>query len=183
MKFANERTIPPGGWYFYTVPETGVTIKSLTRVGFFDKIRKHYGENSLECPDDLEDLVMDFMCRRLPRGFCHGEGSGSVNVVTMSDVKRRTVQAAAGQERVTPGEAKERAAICGRCKLNDRSACPTCSGLNAWASRLGGVKVPGSASYLGICRADGLATSAGVALKDAPVDKDEVPEHCWRRKV
>ena len=180
MKFANDRTVPPGGQYFYQVPETGVVITSLTRVDFFDRIRKHYGENSLACPKDIEDIALDFMCRRLPKGFCQGDGEMVINVITMSQVRQNTEAAARGASRVTPGEAKRRALICGACPMNDRSGCPTCSGLNAWATGLGGVPVPGGATYLGICRADGLAMAAGVALESVPVT-GEVPELCWRK--
>lgn len=180
MKFANDRTVPPGGQYFYQVPETQVVITSLTRVDFFDMIRKHYGENGLVCPKDIEDVALDFMCRRLPKGFCQGEGKLVGTIITMSQVRQKTMDAAAITGRVTPGEAKRRALICGACPMNDRSSCPTCSGVNAWAGRLGGVRVPGGDTYLGICRADGLAMSAGVALESAPVT-GEVPDQCWRK--
>jgi hypothetical protein len=181
LTFANERTVPPGGRYFYEVPETRVVISSLTKHDFFARIRKNYAENGLAAPDDLEARVVDFMCRRLPKGFCQGEGPVST-ALTMSEVKRKTVEMAGVTKRVTPGEANGRARICGGCPMNDRSGCPTCSGLNAWAARLGGVHVPGGATYLGICRVDGLALSAGVAFESAPV-KGEVPEQCWRQKV
>jgi len=181
LSFANARTIPPGGRYFYEVPETRVIISSLTLHDFFDKVRRHYAENGLVAPANLEELAFDFMCRRLPKGFCQGEGPVS-KTMTMSDVKLKTVEMAGTTKRVTPGEARKRAHICANCPLNDRSGCPTCSGVNAWAARLGGVPVPGGATFLGICGADGLVLSAGVAFEDAPV-KAEVPEHCWRRKV
>ena len=182
MEFANSRTIPPGGHYFYEVPETRVLIKDLTYGGAIARIRKNYAENGLPVPEDLEKRVIDFMCRLLPKGFCQGadDGKPRPRMMLMSEVKRTTAAAAATKSRVTPGEANRRALICGGCPLNDRSGCPTCSGLNAWASKLGGVPVPGGATYLGICKADGLAMSAGVALEHAPA-VNKAPENCWRR--
>jgi hypothetical protein len=180
LTFANERTVPPGGRYFYEVPETRVVISSLTKSDFFARIRKHYAENGKVAPDNLEALAVDFMCRRLPRGFCQGDGPVSQRSMTMSEVKQKTMEVSAGTKRVTPGEANRRAHICANCPMNDRSGCPTCSGLNAWASRLGGVPVPGGSTFLGICKADGVALSAGVALESLPV-KAEVPGNCWRR--
>lgn len=182
MTFANDRTIPPGSRFFYEVPETKVVLSFLTRSELFHSIRKHYGENNLAAPEDLEKRVIDFMCCRLPKGFCIGapETGPLHHAITMSQVKQHTVDLASSTGRVTPGEAKRRALICGACPLNDRSGCPTCSGLNAWASKIGGVPVPGGATYLGICSVDGLAMSAGVALESAPVAR-KPPENCWRK--
>ena len=69
----NVRTDPPGGWT-YTVPETTLTITAGNFWKLMTLVKEHYSVNDLKVPDDLEEQVNDYICRRIPGNFCTGEG-------------------------------------------------------------------------------------------------------------
>lgn len=182
MRFRVRNVIPPGGRYFYVVPETSVRIESLSYSVLFDLIRQHYGRNNLAAPMNLADVVEDYMCRNLPNGFCFGdpEGRPVSRSVTLSQIKENTKRLVSGNKFVFPGEARRRADICGRCPLNDRSVCTTCVGLHAWSRKLVGQTVGGAAEWLGVCAVDAVSLSAKVHVTDVPSNPD-YPINCWRK--
>jgi len=181
LRFASKRSGPPGGMYFYEVPETGVAFQHPGRTALVESVRKHYYENNLECPGDLESRLEDFMCRMLPAGFCTGDDEGRPRrkAVSYGSIREATLKLATGNPRVDPGEAERRALACSRCPLNDRTACTSCSGMTEWARKLSGKTLTGLDSALGICHVDCTALSAKVHLRDIPAS-DEYPETCWR---
>lgn len=178
QKFRVKNLVPPGGRYFYEEPTTGVRLESPTKSGLTAEIQAHCRTNQLAVPKNLSDLIEDFMCERLPEGFCYGTGPRA-KVITLQQVKKRTSDLAAGNPRLTSGEARQRAAACGDCELNDRSACPTCVGLVSWSSRLAGNSIGGMGDWLGVCAVDSVALPTKIFLKNVP-ENDEYPTGCWR---
>ena len=182
MKFRNPRVVPPGGKYFYEVPETRAYIDSCTRIGLETAVRKHYSTNGIMVPVSLKASIEDFMCHRLPKGFCSG-GEPTVRVVSLREIRWATeavLRKAGGV--VSRGEAKRRAGICGGCDRNDRTMCPTCVGLVAWGLQV--VKQPalGFEAWLGVCAIDCAALSAKVYGKSIPA-AGGYPEACWVPKI
>ena len=181
LKFRSERVVPPGNKYFFEFNE--VALESYTLSGLVQQVHKLAREKGIDAPVDVKAAVVDFMCRRLPEDFCYGdlEERSRARVVTMQDIKKATMAKAAGSERVLPNVADKRAVACSRCKCNDRSLCPTCIGLVAWASRLVGRKVGVKTEWIGICTVDATALPAMVHLEDNNPEGD-FPEGCWRIK-
>jgi len=181
LTFAHKRTVPPGGAYFYTVPDTGVVFREYSYDLLLSKLADYYNENKLTPPDNMKAVVEDYMCRFMPETFCHGDDDGKPRkkVVTLSTIREETLKIAAGNPRVLPGEAKRRALICSECPRNDRQMCTSCSGLQAWARKLAGKSIEGLDAVLGVCEIDATALSAKVHLQDIP--DGDYPENCWRK--
>lgn len=181
LAFRVNNIVPPGNRYFYVVEETGVEVEAFTPSALYERLRMHYTENQLAMPSDIEARVMDFMCRRLPPGFCYGtdDGRPRAKVLTLQQIRESTSALVRVGGRVDPGVARQRIAICGRCPKNDRSVCPTCVGLVAWAKRLVRSTFVGVDEWLGVCAVDGTALPAKVHVRDIP-ENPEYPETCWR---
>lgn len=182
LRFISNRVVPPGNMYFFEVPETKVVFKHPSWMTLVKQVQAHYHENGLEVPKNLDALIEDGMCRVLPEGFCHGDDEGRPRrkAVTMSSIRKATMELAAGNDRVTPGEAERRARTCANCPLNDKTACTSCTGMQAWARKLAGRSVMGLDSALGICQVDCTALSAKVHMSEIPEDED-YPDNCWRK--
>jgi len=182
LSFKNTRVIPPGGRYPYEVPETGVLIEGYSWLAFIGALRSHYAQNGLPVPEDLEAKVQDYICRKIPSGFCYGgdDGVPRREILTLRDIKAKTLALASGNPRVTPGVATQRSIVCGNCQNNDRSVCPTCAGLVSWARRLVGKQGGPAEEWLGVCTVDGTALAAKTHLSKIP-DNDNYPASCWKR--
>lgn len=183
LRFRVSRVVPLGGKFFYEVPETKVLLQHPTRSKLIYMIRAHYAENGLDTPANIEALLEDFMCRRMPESFCHGddEGRGKVRALTLPMIRKNTLALAENNPRVDPGDADVRARICSTCPQNDRTMCPSCVGLTEWARKLSGRTLSGLDSVLGVCRVDCTALSAKVHMSEVP-DDETYPDNCWRRK-
>lgn len=182
LSFRVANVVPPGNKYFFEVPETGVYLEDPELGSLLTRLMRHYADNSVPCPGNLEELVRDFICRRMPKGFCWGDDGGAERpkVYTTADIRNATNDMVRRAELVTVGEAKPRAVVCGNCKLNDRSACPTCTGMVAWAVRAVSGRSTGTEELLGICVADGTLIPAKIFVKELP-DRPEYPDTCWVR--
>lgn len=181
LDFRVQNVVPPGGRYFYEVPETRYYVEDFTLDAALERVRRHYLENGLAVPDGLRARMKDFMCRRLPEGFCFGtDGQASgIRIYTTAEIRNNTRQLVVSGGPATPGEAKSRADVCGRCPLNDRSACPTCTGMVSWATRMVGGRTTGYEQVLGICGVDGVLVAAKVFVANVPGNSG-YPEACWR---
>lgn len=181
LDFRVQNVVPPGGRYFYEVPGTRYSVEDFTMTGLLSRVRKHMHENNLPIADDLECQVKDYMCRRLPTGFCLGDSNTPVGIkiYTMAEVRNNTLVLGQGNGFVTPGEATTRAQVCGKCALNDRSACPTCTGMVTWAVRFVGGRSTGYEQILGICVVDGTLIPAKIFLANIPGNPG-YPATCWR---
>ena len=183
LQFRVKNVIPPGGRYFFEVKETGVRLEDFTMSGAKLKVKAHMRENGIEVPEDLEARIEDHICRHAPEGFCFGDldGKPRARVVTLQSVKTNTSSLQAGNSRIDIGMARTRARTCGQCKMNDRSACPSCVGMVAWARRMAGRQLGGLDEWLGVCMVDAVAIPVKVHLSHIPSNPD-YPDDCWRNK-
>jgi len=183
MKFRMSRVVPPGGVYAYVVDATGAAFSRPTMSTLLDAVRGHLRANGLPVPGDLAAVVEDYVCRHAPEGFCYGDAEGRpvVRGVTLPQIKAATQRLVAAGGRTTPGEARTRVDICGRCACNDRRMCPSCVGLISWARKLVGASCPRD-EWLGVCSVDCVALAAKVHVARVPGDEG-YPEGCWARKT
>ncbi|HUU93622.1 MAG TPA: hypothetical protein VM238_20720 [Phycisphaerae bacterium] len=181
--FKHQNSVPPGGRYFFEVPETREYFASPSQGRLLQILEQHYGANKLPCPENLWELVVDFMCRRLPAGFCNG-GDPEVKVLTLDAVRERTRAVRRGRPQVDDGVAAKRAQICAACPHNDRTLCPTCVGLVDWALQLVGRQRRAEHTWLGVCALDCSAIAAKVYVDGVwcPPTETQPPE-CWMLKA
>ncbi len=178
MRFRFQRLVPPGGWYFYLVPETEAMFREPTLEGVRAVVVAHLKSNRLPVPEDLTARIEDYICRHVPPGFCDGKSSGPrARTVTLAQIREKTAALVSAGGRVTPGEARLRLGICGQCKSNDRRVCPSCVGLVGWCQRLVGRTCPGD-EWLGVCAVDAVALTAKIHVAQVPAD-EAYPANCW----
>jgi len=180
-RFRVSNVVPPGGKYFYTTPEDGLWFSEPSMVVLMAKLSRYYTDSPYELPTNLAELVEDYMCAHLPPGFCNGGDVSPTRLITLTEIKDATTKAIqATDTRVTPGEAAARARICASCPKNNKSMCPSCVGLVAWAERKVGRRLTGTSDWMGVCEVDTVAIPAKIHL--ASEGCDGYPEHCWKVK-
>jgi hypothetical protein len=175
--------VPPGGRYFFELE--GVQFETFTMSDLLAKVRRFAKSKDIEIPADLEPVVVDYMCRKLPEDFCYGDldGRGRSRTVTMNQLKENTLEKlnAAGNTRVLIPEATRRAVTCAGCDRNDRTLCPTCVGMIAWARRQTRRNLGVKEDWVGVCAVDAVILAAMLHIDDKNPE-GEFPEHCWRKK-
>jgi hypothetical protein len=179
LEFRVKNVVPPGGQYFYEVE--GMVLQDPTKTGLRTRINQAYAAMGKIVPADIGARVQDFMCRRLPEGFCTGSDDGlpRAKVLTIHDIRKNTDKMVRATEPAPPSKTKFQARACNQCPKNNRSMCPTCSGINAWASRrVGRPNTPAEFSWLGVCEVDGTALAAKVNRQGLPAN-EEYPAECW----
>lgn len=182
LRFKFQNTVPPGGRYLATI--NGQDFSHPERHQLKRQIDAYCDQNKLPRVTELDVLIEDCTCRRITDKFCEGddEGKPRQKVVTLKDIREATVKVtSASPGYADPGTALDRAVICTKCKLNDRSACPTCTGLVSWGARsVGNREVTGYSQILGVCVIDACLMSAGVFVsKVVPIEG--APDNCWRK--
>jgi hypothetical protein len=132
-KLVNDHKTPAGGWR-YRVPETGYLVKggSFVQLNLF--VRNHYVANSKPVPANLEELLVEFMCKN---GADCEYDEVPVNSMRrgksleISDVVRFTgslLHLYATGGKVDQAEANRRASICAGCPHNvETSGCFGCN--------------------------------------------------------
>ena len=190
-RLISKNRLPPGGAWFYTVPETGAKFED--RMSFTELIRKveqHYLTNNREVPDDLELKIEEYICNHMPDGVCTG-GSGqarrldffSVLQATELIIRRRITS----DFFVTSTEAYDRAKTCSTCPLNLKHMCTTCNGLRQTFKKLVANRTTPLDPNLGVCEACGCGLSAKVHIAKKhlpPMPEDtihKVPDYCWAK--
>ena len=185
LRFKFQGIVPPGGRYFINGDLVdGLTFSHPDRAKALAQVTAYLLQNKREVPSNLNEILEDCVCRQVPIGFCEGpdDGRPRKRVVSLKDIREKTLALVSSTSYADPGVAKERAVICAQCKLNDRSACPTCTGLIAWGARaIGNRTVPGYSDILGICELDGCLMAAGIFAKSME-GVPEAPANCWRGK-
>ena len=183
LKFRVRNVVPPGG-YFYEVPEKFVTLRDSTLSGLVQSLGRYYALNGIPVPENMAELVEDFICRQAPEGFCYGESLlPRAKVMTYFELKFKTGQLVVGlpEPFVGGGLANTRAETCLRGPKNNRGLCPTCSGMRGWGTQLVGRRVTPVDERLGVCEAATVLTAVLVHIQHdraASVLQDG-PEGCW----
>ena len=82
MKLKNKNLAPVGGYYFkYEINKSGKTFQAVVHgqswSGLIQNIKREYSANSLELPDNIEQIVEDQICQRQPGDRCwYSDGIG-----------------------------------------------------------------------------------------------------------
>lgn len=185
MRFRRTIFAPPGGRWFYTVPETGRYVESVASLAELVRdVASHYAINELPAPSNLGDLIQHYMCLRLPPGFCEGDDPRSESempltffqVVGKSEKYFRSVK-----QFVEYKEAQLRSKVCKSCPSNDIGMCTNCNGLRGLARRLCGGRQTAYDAYLGVCREARLPVNGlvHVSRESLPRLSRTPPSMCW----
>ena len=193
-RFKNKMYVPPGGQWFYEVPETKAFFASRDSMrSLLKQVEAHYVGNKMPVPSDLEALVENHMCPRLPDGFCLGVRAPSdrkYRPMTFFSIVKFTQTLVSrlfnnGDFFVDRAEAERRSKICVTCPENYRGICTTCNGLRAIAAGLIGNRPPTSNdSRLEVCAVCGCTLRAKLQvnrkyLHETVEHLKEYPAHCW----
>jgi hypothetical protein len=180
LQFRVKRIVPPGGKYFYQLGDS--LFEAYDMRSLLLKVRIHATVEKIELPQNLEEVVVDYMCRKLPNDFCYGslDGRPRARVVTMAKIKDITLAKARQNGRVGKAEASRRAVTCANCAQDDRTLCPSCVGLLAWSRKLVGSTLAPRDEWLGVCNVDAASLSAVVHIDEKNPEGD-FPDNCWRK--
>ena len=179
VRFQTVTATPPGGFYEYSAG--GETVTARGRHDACRKVLELRRKLGLESVGDGMRYLMEYMCPRLPSGFC--TKPSSVKYVRADVVKRNT--AFLFGHRLAPADDIERRMeACSACPMHTREGfCVDCTGLLDWMYRgFGGRrgKLPADRA-LGVCVCDETMAAATASTADLP-PKDGVkyPAGCWR---
>jgi len=180
IRFRTIHAIPPGGVYEYELD--GVLVQDRSRFGISAKVRELRASKGLQTVGDGFDYVMDWMCPRLPDGFCSAPPKLARLDVRL--VKENTVRLF-GARLVPSDEAERRLELCLRCPMHTRRGlCVDCTGLLEWMRR--GMRGRGALpadQASGTCLCDNVMAAAGASVAMRPLVADaEYPAECWRLK-
>ena len=184
--------LPPGGAWFYVVPETGVSFED--RMSFNQlvaKVQAHYALNKLAVPENLVDLIHDFICSRMPPDTCDGPPPtdppltffgvlGATELLFKRLLKGDKIY-------VTAEEANRRAIICSTCPNNRLHMCTTCNGLRDKFKAMVANRTTPYDKGLGVCAACGCGLSAKIHIDKKvlpPMPAEAIatlPTNCWAR--
>lgn len=169
MKFARRNVVPPGGIYFFEVPETKQYFSHPQFSHLEILVREHYYNNNITLPEGLPALMEDYMCRHLPESFCLGCTEGELRRaktltywVVADNTFRVLPRPGVDEVFATPEEAERRASICAACPNNLSGICSSCSGLKLrFAAQMRGLSTTHD-RFLGVCAVDGCLLAAKV---------------------
>lgn len=190
LKFKIPNRFPPGGRFFYTIPETGMYLDSRTSRGdLLSRIQGHYRANNIAIPVNLEAIVDDHICRNVDPGFCEGDDEGRTRSLAWRlgfwQIVERTQKSVRGRPLIDRDVAETRANVCLNCKHNMRNLCTTCNGLGHMFQASTGGRSTRVDEYLGVCELTAVALAAAVFLAHPALETEGAakPEGCWVLEV
>jgi len=192
LKLKRKNMDPPSGWVFEV--ENGFHV----RAGNFDKliakIRLHLVTNDHDIPENLEEVVEEYLCMQNPPGICIGDGpkrffptKTQVEAGTKAMIKAFALK---GSEALVSKEiAEKRAQECVSCKRNINIwGCFLCTGLMKLITKAYKRSTPLD-SHLRACSVCGCVNAAQVHLSEkvlANLPSDalvtDYPD-CWKRRL
>lgn len=202
LKLRNLHEGPPGG-HRYFVEQTKTWIRD--HPSFFDLVegvKTHLKANNIPIPGDIEGIIQDQECQRLPSDWCRDEtgrpvASGSdADCTSLSVVLQgsRTLLAWKLESNVIEPEEEiiRRSNICSRCPKND--LIPDCTACNADTLKslidqiVGTVRIPTDAG-LRMCRVCCCTLIPKVRLPLrilqkhlSQKQKEQLPKECWLKE-
>jgi len=185
LRFRRKGAIPPGGLFFFRVPETDVHFEHPELGKLLLLLQAHYQANGVVTPDNLEELVIDFICRNSPESFCRGTTTKPrAEIISPLKVRRATRKISRGALHLTTrAEATRRAQVCGTCAQNLKSYCVNCNGLAAVRGMtIGNDRKTVRDPDLGVCVKNQCILTVLVHLSANALTYDEpreYPENCW----
>lgn len=179
-RFKSYNSEPPGGVYFYSLNGEFIQAKSRPAIGIM--VKRLHIKHGLPAPPNPFELVMAHMCPSMPAGMCAGETDVRTGL-SVTKVKENT-RALFGRPVAHPVLIRERLYTCLSCPQNNRSSCPSCSGLMAWVlDGMGNRSAIPADSFAYVCAAHAAFVSALVTVDELGGDIPETcPPACWRRR-
>jgi len=185
LRFRKKNTVPPGGMYFFRVPETGFSIEKATMMNLLNGLRAHYVSNNMSIPENLEELVEDQMCQKLPESFCRGEAVRSGRAIRRNDITlvSRLITEQRGDVFVDGTEMYKRASICIDCPSHVKNFCTSCNGLGDFRKKaLPQISVPNE-SNLHLCAGTSALIPVLIPYQVDVIKRvckgSKLPEGCW----
>ena len=183
---------PPGGWR-YTVPETGVELRSNYAKTLRVRVRAHLEANGLPVPDD--DTLNDAICRYNGFGapFCgcstpkpKAELRKHLTLATASRFVMTMMEVAKSRRFVSREEAERRMAVCMGCPLAVAiGGCEGCSAVFRTINRLLRRSPVAADKGREFCGACGCLLKLKTLIPNDVLDRAETErppyaEGCWR---
>lgn len=184
LKFIKPNHWPPGGKLFYYVAETDTWFESRSSFKELeDRLKLHYAANKLALPDNLHQLIEDFICRNVREGFCSGDNEGRplspYRNLSFWQIERGTRKLMQGAKVVEKPVAEKRMNTCLKCPMNLRHLCTTCNGLSSIVKALVGNRSLPADSFVGVCGATGFLVAAQVWADKSIKTEGVLPDFCW----
>lgn len=138
LRFTFPANLVPPDRLRYRCPD-GYEVAASDRPTWYAQIRKHYRDNSIPIPDNIEQIAQDQWCRTAPPGFCaHEDGVQYVGVnirLELADylhgMRVLSEIATSSEPLVSQSLAEERAAKCAACPVNVAvPGCAPCVGIS-----------------------------------------------------
>lgn len=178
-RFKTRNAFPPGGCYEYAVGSDVVYSKSLSEItAKASELRRRHG---LETIGDPFRYVMDYMCPRLPNGFC--TSPSAVKVLRAEEVRGNTAKLFP-LRCVTTDEIERRLSVCVKCEKHaTRGFCMGCTGLLDWIYRgfAGRRPVLPPDQATGACAVSSELVAASATVDRPAEDNPAYPDGCWRK--
>ena len=184
LKIIAKDTTPPFG-FRYVDPDTSFPFVADYLQQLVEKVRAHRQANKLAVPENLSDVVENFICHNCPPGICRspdGEKyTGGRSRESVENITNATLRVARSRQFVSKEEAERRAAICSSCSENSpRRHCGSCRGTNNIIKEILGNRSTQNDPHLGVCDSLGVFLKAFVHLAGkANSSKGELPDNCW----
>lgn len=181
MRFRMPQYAPPGGVYFFDVPETKRHFQNANYLALEREVVTHLLASGIPIPPNMRAVIENFMCERLPDGLCDGAGvkqPGYMRQPNYFEVLNALPTQLSGQTVVDPKTAETRAEVCRRCPFNNLSLCTSCNDLKQQALRYVGGREVMQLRYLGVCAGLRVPSYALVWLAD-PKWREGLPDACW----
>lgn len=179
-RFSNVNATPPGGCYEYSL-DGQTLVSGRSRFDITAKARRLREAAGLPVIGDPFRYVMEYMCPRLPSGFC--TTPSKVKSLRIQEVKDNTAKLFSARC-ATTDVIESRMVACVSCPMQTRQGfCVDCSGLLDWMYRgYGGRRPPlPEDRILGVCACDVVLAAAGATVAARPLtDGAEYPDACWR---
>ena len=186
----------------YRFQQDGHLVKSLSKEGWLEEIKRHYTRNGYPMPDDWREVAEDQLCRLLPPGWCEfPDGAplpeGIDARITIDDVVRGTQVfvefVRQGAPLVDKATAEERGATCAACYMKAGiPGCGACVGVaNLVAEASGAQTTKADIQLEGTsCLVCKCSSKAQIWMTPAVLRKGvtatmmrQFPEFCWKRKL
>ena len=192
--FVQRGVTPPCGW-IYEVEHDGevFTFQAPMRTALFQELRSWYARKELEWPGDEEMTarVEEYICAKVPKGFCKGDKDREHNpVFSIRSIRAATQLFTAklfkGEDFfVDQEEANRRALTCANCPQNLHGICTGCVGSEFQDILAQFVRAGRKTPYdqaLDTCKVCGCLLRAKVHVSMEVLEKlpkHTFPSNCW----
>lgn len=178
-RFVSLHATPPGGMYEYAIGDDVVRDRSRFRIAeLANKLREKHG---LPTSHDPFRFVMEYMCPRLPSGFCNQPTS--IKTIRSAEVKANSLPLMK-LPCTTSDVITERLVTCVDCPMHrTRGFCMDCTGILTWIYSAFGARRPQLSvdHATGVCECELMLVAVSASVADRPpMTGVEYPAGCWR---